>query len=65
VGARGADARPRVTCGPTCGVLTTSDADSRSLQALLTFAGAEARQRLIATLRSVENPELAGSSPVR
>ncbi|MBM4781774.1 MAG: HEAT repeat domain-containing protein [Archangiaceae bacterium] len=41
------------------GAVVRASSDSRSLQALLSFAGSEAHQRLIASLRSVENPELA------
>jgi serine/threonine protein kinase len=42
------------------GAVVRASTDAKSLQALLTFAGAEAHQRLIASLRSVENPALAG-----
>ena len=41
------------------GAVVRASTDAKSLQALLGFAGAEAHQRLVASLRSVENPELA------
>lgn len=41
------------------GAVVRASTDAKSLQALLQFAGAEAHQRLVASLRSVENPELA------
>ncbi len=41
------------------GAVVRASTDAKSLQALLGFAGAEAHQRLVSSLRSVENPELA------
>ena len=41
------------------GAVVRASTDAKALQALLSFAGAEAHQRLVASLRSVENPELA------
>ncbi|MDP1918069.1 MAG: protein kinase [Myxococcales bacterium] len=41
------------------GAVVRASTDAKALQRLLSFAGAEAHQRLVASLRSVENPELA------
>ncbi|MBL8939248.1 MAG: protein kinase [Archangium sp.] len=41
------------------GAVVRASSEARSLQVLLSFAGSEAHHRLIASLRSVENPELA------
>jgi len=41
------------------GAVVRASTEPKSLQALLSFAGPEAHQRLVASLRSVEHPELA------